>query len=242
MAGCSLGSSWSATSTTPWCARLGCGPRRQRRRRRPRPHPPTSHPPLLTARRSQVQNEDATHERLLGFGRVWSAEFAGDCLLVYSTGRSPELYEELWVGFTEPSIHTTSHTNPYATPPNNWQPSSQHRPISPPPPPPRPAERGSTTGAGRAHLQRGHRALLQGRRRQLPAGRALACAAGPGGPLEPRRGREGGGWLQAPHAPGGWGSAPAIQRCQWRVAALPPTAHRCPERCRSKPASSARTS
>ncbi len=50
-----------------------------------------------------VQNEDSTHRRLLALNHVWTACFADDPrgvrggnALVYSTGRSPALFEELW--------------------------------------------------------------------------------------------------------------------------------------------------
>jgi hypothetical protein len=45
----------------------------------------------------QVQNEDLTHEKLQMFNRLWSINFSGDSLLVFSTGRSPNLFCQLWV-------------------------------------------------------------------------------------------------------------------------------------------------
>ncbi len=45
-----------------------------------------------------VQNEDPTHAHLLAFNATWQSACGHDCLLVYSTGRSPHLYRELWVG------------------------------------------------------------------------------------------------------------------------------------------------
>jgi hypothetical protein len=45
----------------------------------------------------QVQNEDLTHEKLQMFNRLWSINFSGDSLLVFSTGRSPNLFCLLWV-------------------------------------------------------------------------------------------------------------------------------------------------
>jgi hypothetical protein len=45
----------------------------------------------------QVQNEDLTHEKLQIFNRLWSINFSGDSLLVFSTGRSPNLFCQLWV-------------------------------------------------------------------------------------------------------------------------------------------------
>lgn len=66
--------------------------------------PSPSHLPLLRKHtitppppRNQVQNEDPTHERLQLFNRLWASHFAGDSLLVFSTGRSPALFAELWV-------------------------------------------------------------------------------------------------------------------------------------------------
>jgi hypothetical protein len=58
----------------------------------PSQHPPSAPPPHI-----QVQNEDPTHERLQLFNRLWAAAFAADSLLVFSTGRSPALFAELWV-------------------------------------------------------------------------------------------------------------------------------------------------
>ncbi|PNH06984.1 Sucrose-phosphatase 1 [Tetrabaena socialis] len=45
---------------------------------------------------TMVQNEDPTHRRLLTFNAVWQSSAAHDSLLVYSTGRSPRLYRQLW--------------------------------------------------------------------------------------------------------------------------------------------------
>jgi hypothetical protein len=44
-----------------------------------------------------VQNEDPTHRMLLAFNCAWQSALGSHCLLVYSTGRSPELYRKLWV-------------------------------------------------------------------------------------------------------------------------------------------------
>ena len=46
----------------------------------------------------QVQNEDLSHARLLAFNRTWSRQLRYDSLLAFSTGRSPQLFAELWVG------------------------------------------------------------------------------------------------------------------------------------------------
>lgn len=45
---------------------------------------------------TMVQNEDLRHARLIKFNSVWSEYFADHSLLVFSTGRSPELFRELW--------------------------------------------------------------------------------------------------------------------------------------------------
>ncbi|KAF8068240.1 SPP1 [Scenedesmus sp. PABB004] len=45
---------------------------------------------------TMVQNEDPTHQRLQAFNRLWSVSFAHDSLLVFSTGRSPHLFCQLW--------------------------------------------------------------------------------------------------------------------------------------------------
>lgn len=45
---------------------------------------------------TMVQNEDPTHERLQLFNRLWTAQFSRDSLLIFSTGRSPALFAELW--------------------------------------------------------------------------------------------------------------------------------------------------
>ncbi|KAF5837960.1 sucrose-6F-phosphate phosphohydrolase-domain-containing protein [Dunaliella salina] len=48
---------------------------------------------------TMVQNEDPTHKRLLAFDHSWLANGAassGQKLLVFSTGRSPELFKKLW--------------------------------------------------------------------------------------------------------------------------------------------------
>lgn len=42
-----------------------------------------------------VDHNDATHENLLRFNRLWTTEFEPDSLLIFSTGRSPHLFREL---------------------------------------------------------------------------------------------------------------------------------------------------
>jgi hypothetical protein len=47
---------------------------------------------------TMVQNEDPEHHSLLNFNRLWCRSgLAIDSMLVFSTGRSPTLYRELWV-------------------------------------------------------------------------------------------------------------------------------------------------
>ncbi|GBF89226.1 hypothetical protein Rsub_02103 [Raphidocelis subcapitata] len=45
---------------------------------------------------TMVQNEDPAHARLLAFNALWASSFAPDPLLVFSTGRSPALFAQLW--------------------------------------------------------------------------------------------------------------------------------------------------
>lgn len=56
-----------------------------------------SPPPLPLPRRPQVDHKDGTHDKLRAFNRLWLSQFAADSLLVFSTGRSPELFHELAV-------------------------------------------------------------------------------------------------------------------------------------------------
>lgn len=44
---------------------------------------------------TMVNHADVVHQDLLRFNRLWLSEFAADSLLVFSTGRSPELFKEL---------------------------------------------------------------------------------------------------------------------------------------------------
>ena len=45
----------------------------------------------------QVDHKDEAHDKLLAFNRMWITHFARDSLLVFSTGRSPELFYNLAV-------------------------------------------------------------------------------------------------------------------------------------------------
>ncbi|GIM05259.1 hypothetical protein Vretimale_9660, partial [Volvox reticuliferus] len=60
-----------------------------------------SYPPRLVLvsdlDHTMVQNEDHTHHRLLTFNAIWQIHNSlGQDLLVFSTGRSPNLYRQLW--------------------------------------------------------------------------------------------------------------------------------------------------
>lgn len=45
-----------------------------------------------------MDHDDKEHAALNKFGQLWQDKFAADSLLVFSTGRSHALYEELRVG------------------------------------------------------------------------------------------------------------------------------------------------
>ena len=47
--------------------------------------------------RHQVDHDDKEHAALKTFNELWKSKFAEDSLLVFSTGRSHHLYEELRV-------------------------------------------------------------------------------------------------------------------------------------------------
>jgi hypothetical protein len=57
----------------------------------------------------QVQNEDPTHEQLQLFNKLWNISFAHDSILVFSTGRSPALFHQLWVSRKGISCHPWPH-------------------------------------------------------------------------------------------------------------------------------------
>ena len=43
----------------------------------------------------QVDHHDPSNERIQSFNKLWETQFSHDSLLVFSTGRSPVLYEQL---------------------------------------------------------------------------------------------------------------------------------------------------
>lgn len=60
------------------------------------PQTPTTNNPNKKTKTKQVQNEDPNHARQLTFNAAWQREFGARSLLVWSTGRSPRLFRELW--------------------------------------------------------------------------------------------------------------------------------------------------
>lgn len=48
---------------------------------------------------AQVDHDDKENKSLLAFNELWKSHFQQDCLLVFSTGRSLTLYNELRVCF-----------------------------------------------------------------------------------------------------------------------------------------------
>lgn len=58
---------------------------------------PLSCIPPLSPITAQVQNEDLSHEKLQMFNKLWTINFSHDSLLIFSTGRSPNLFCQLWV-------------------------------------------------------------------------------------------------------------------------------------------------
>lgn len=70
-----------------------CAQQRQRHRK---PAADASSP-HFSCLAQQVDHNDATHDKLRRFNRLWLTDFAPDSLLVFSSGRSPELFHELAV-------------------------------------------------------------------------------------------------------------------------------------------------
>ena len=52
-----------------------------------------------------MDHDDKEHMALNKFGQLWKDKFAADSLLVFSTGRSHALYEELRVRAAWPEAH-----------------------------------------------------------------------------------------------------------------------------------------
>jgi len=63
----------------------------------------------------QVQNEDLSHERLQMFNRLWTINFSHDSLLIFSTGRSPNLFCQLWVSAAARYLHALPMLTMYST-------------------------------------------------------------------------------------------------------------------------------
>ena len=53
---------------------------------------------VINACALQVDHNDKDNSSLHAFNKLWESQFAKDCLLVFSTGRSLKLYNELRVG------------------------------------------------------------------------------------------------------------------------------------------------
>jgi hypothetical protein len=76
----------------------------------------------------QVQNEDPTHEQLQLFNKLWNISFAHDSILVFSTGRSPALFHQLWVSRRVPNLLSGQTHRPALHPPHKHM-LSTHRPL-----------------------------------------------------------------------------------------------------------------
>ena len=85
---------------TGWSGHAGEATKKKKKKTHPHAPPcpppqtsPSPPPPLPPA--SQVDHADPAHTALHAFNDLWDAHFAADSLLVYSTGRSHALYEQL---------------------------------------------------------------------------------------------------------------------------------------------------
>lgn len=52
---------------------------------------------MTVVERLQVDHDDKENKSLLAFNNLWKSQYQQDCLLVFSTGRSLKLYNELRV-------------------------------------------------------------------------------------------------------------------------------------------------